>query len=86
VNLLALPGLGELFAQDQKNKRRMALKVIGAGGPRTGTASLKTAFETLGFGECQHMESLFNRPQLVDYWVEFFETGKTDFDKLFAGF
>lgn len=64
----------------------MGLKVIGAGGPRTGTASLKTAFETLGFGECQHMESLFNRPQLVDYWVEFFETGTTDFDKLFDGF
>ena len=33
----------------------MALKVIGAGGPRTGTASLKTAFETLGFGQCQHL-------------------------------
>jgi hypothetical protein len=64
----------------------MGLKVIGAGGPRTGTASLKTAFETLGFGECQHMESLFNRPHLVDYWVELFKTGKTDFDTLFDGF
>jgi hypothetical protein len=64
----------------------MGLKVIGAGGPRTGTASLKTAFEVLGFGECQHMENLFNKPNLVDYWVEFFETGKTDFDTLFDGF
>jgi len=64
----------------------MALKVIGAGGPRTGTASLKTAFETLGFGECQHMETLFNRPELVDHWVEFFETGKTDLEALFDGF
>jgi hypothetical protein len=64
----------------------MALKVIGAGGPRTGTASLKTALETLGFGECSHMEGLFNNPHLVDYWVEFFETGKTDFNALFDGF
>lgn len=64
----------------------MGLKVIGAGGPRTGTASLKTVFETLGYGECQHMENLFNRPELVDNWIEFFETGKTDFDFLFKGF
>lgn len=64
----------------------MGLKIIGGGGPRTGTASLKTAFETLGFGECQHMENLFNRPELVDNWIEFFETGKTDFDTLFDGF
>lgn len=61
----------------------MAIKVIGAGGPRTGTASLKTALEVLGFGKCSHMEGLFNQPDLVDYWVEFFETGKTDFDALF---
>ncbi len=64
----------------------MGLHCIGAGAPRTGTASLKTAFETLGFGECQHMESLFNRPHLVDHWVELFKTGKTDYQKLFEGF
>lgn len=64
----------------------MAIKVIGAGLPRTGTASLKTAFEILGFGECLHMETLFNKPHLVDNWVELFNTGKTDMEALFAGF
>ena len=64
----------------------MSLKVIGAGLPRTGTASLKSAFEILGFGECLHMETLFNNPQLVDHWVTFFNTGTTDFAALFDGF
>ncbi len=31
------------------------MKVIGAGLPRTGTASLKKALELLGFGPCYHM-------------------------------
>lgn len=64
----------------------MGLKVIGVGGPRTGTASLKTALEILGFGKCYHMEGLFNDPEQVNYWVELFETGATDFDALFDGF
>lgn len=64
----------------------MGLKVIGVGGPRTGTTSLKDALEILGFGKCLHMESLFNDPDLVKYWVELFETGTTDFDTLFDGF
>jgi hypothetical protein len=64
----------------------MKLKVIGAGGPRTGTASLKDALEILGFGKTFHMERLFNHPDEVKYWHELFDTGKTDFDKLFNGF
>lgn len=64
----------------------MGLKVIGAGGPRTGTASLKTALEIIGFGKCYHMEGLFNNPDQVKYWVELFETGTTDFDTLFEGY
>jgi hypothetical protein len=71
---------------DPKKSKIMALKVIGAGLPRTGSASLKTALETLGYGECMHMETLFNNPQRVDYWVELFKTGTTDFDALFDGF
>jgi hypothetical protein len=64
----------------------MSLKVIGAGGPRTGTASLKEALEILGFGKCYHMEWLFNHPDHLKYWVELFNTGKTDFDAAFDGF
>ncbi len=64
----------------------MALKVIGTGGPRTGTASLKDALEILGFGKCYHMEWLFNHPEQLRYWHELFQTGTTDFDTLFDGF
>lgn len=64
----------------------MGIKVIGAGGPRTGTASLRQALETLGFGKCYHMEHLFNHPEQLPLWHELFETGSTDFDSLFDGF
>ncbi|MFY0687084.1 MAG: hypothetical protein JXQ90_07970 [Cyclobacteriaceae bacterium] len=63
----------------------MALEVIGVGGPRTGTASLKQALEILGFGRCYHMEWLFNHPEELALWKELFKTGQTDFDKLFDG-
>jgi hypothetical protein len=64
----------------------MALNIIGVGGPRTGTASLKDALEMLDFGKCYHMDWLFNNPDEVKYWIELFETGTTDFDSLFDGF
>ena len=64
----------------------MALKVIGAGGPRTGTASLKDALEILGFGKCYHMQYLFNHPDEVKYWHELYDTGTVDFDSMFDGF
>ena len=61
------------------------MKLIGVGGPRTGSSSLKAAFEILGYGNCYHMEWLFNNPEQVKYWVELFETGKTDHQTLFRG-
>ena len=64
----------------------MSLKVIGAGGPRTGTASLHDALEILGFGNCYHMQHLFNNPDDIKYWVELFETGTTDFESMLDGF
>lgn len=64
----------------------MSLKVIGVGGPRTGTASLKMALEQLGFGKCYHMEWVFNHTEDVAYWKELYETGTTDFERLFDGF
>ncbi len=38
----------------------MTIKVIGAGFGRTGTASFKSALETLGFGPCYHMFELIS--------------------------
>lgn len=64
----------------------MSLKILGVGAPRTGTSSLKVALEMLGFGSCAHMQELFGNSVKRNQWIEFFETGKTDFDDLFAGY
>lgn len=45
------------------------MRVIGAGFGRTGTASLKRALETLGFGPCHHMEEVIKNPSEVDTWA-----------------
>jgi hypothetical protein len=39
------------------------VRVIGSGFGRTGTASLKPALETLGFGPCYHMIEVFRHPE-----------------------
>lgn len=44
------------------------MRVIGAGFGRTGTASLKRALETLGFGPCHHMEEVIKDPSQVPTW------------------
>lgn len=44
------------------------LEVIGAGVGRTGTLSLKTALERLGFGPCHHMLGLFEDPEQIPLW------------------
>ncbi|MFW6723639.1 sulfotransferase family protein [Streptomyces sp. MAR4 CNY-716] len=44
------------------------LEVIGAGVGRTGTLSLKTALERLGFGPCHHMLGLFEDPGQIPMW------------------
>ncbi len=64
----------------------MALKVIGAGLGRTGTLSLKTALEQLGFGKCYHMAELMNNPQQVHHWLDLQAQQKTDLEALFSGF
>jgi hypothetical protein len=44
------------------------MKLIGAGFPRTGTASQKVALELLGLGPCYHFYELFAHPQDVASW------------------
>ena len=64
----------------------MPLTVIGAGFPRTGTASLKTALETLGVGRCYHMSEVFDKP---DHWIAWSDAadGKpVDWDFVFDGY
>jgi sulfotransferase family protein len=43
--------------------------VIGAGFGRTGTASLKRALESLGFGPCHHMSEVLKRPATAAGWA-----------------
>lgn len=63
----------------------MALEIIGAGFGRTGTYSLKTALERLGFGPCHHMSEVIDDPRQISLWAEA-EGGRPDFESIFAGF
>jgi hypothetical protein len=64
----------------------MGLQVIGTGIARTGTESLKTALEILGFGKCYHMFELIKDPGRLVYWRELMAQNKTDFARLFQGY
>lgn len=46
----------------------MSMDVIGAGFGRTGTFSLKTALEELGFTPCYHMREVFHNPDHAQVW------------------
>ena len=64
----------------------MALKVIGAGFGRTGTRSLKTALELLGFGRCYHMVEVMKNPSHLRCWADIMKGGKADWETLFRGY
>lgn len=64
----------------------MALKVIGAGFGRTGTASLKRALEDLGFSRCYHMQEVFPNPKHVPLWQAAADGKPVDWDRLFEGY
>jgi len=63
----------------------MALKVVGAGPGRTGTASLKVALETLGFGRCYHMGEVMNDIPAAQHWVAAAK-GAPDWERIFDGY
>ncbi|WP_119394778.1 sulfotransferase family protein [Salinibius halmophilus] len=46
----------------------MTLKVIGAGFGRTGTLSVKTALEHLGYGDCYHMVDVYKHQGHAQNW------------------
>ena len=64
----------------------MSLKVIGAGYGRTGTLSLKAAFEELGFGKCYHMKELIMDPSPVNEWFNALNKKPTNWDLVFDGY
>ena len=62
------------------------LEVIGAGLPRTGTTSTKTALERLGFGPCFHTFEVMLHPELAGRWQSVCSGGPVDWDEVFEGF
>ena len=63
----------------------MALKIVGSGLGRTGTKSMQTALNMLGFGPCHHMVEVFAHQDSVPWWIEA-GAGRPDWDKIFAGY
>ena len=60
------------------------MKVIGAGLPRTGTMSLQSALNHLGY-RCYHMQEVPRNPGHVDTWFNFVtEKNDMDWSVLFA--
>lgn len=64
----------------------MSIKVIGAGLGRTGTLSLKTALQQLGFDKCYHMQDLMANPSQLKYWEQLENGEEPDWDDLFKGY
>lgn len=64
----------------------MALQVIGAGFGRTGTMTLKTALEQLGFGPCHHMYEVIIHPEQADFWERATRGEDVDWEEMFANY
>jgi hypothetical protein len=63
----------------------MALEVIGSGLGRTGTKSLQSALDRLGFGPCHHMSEVFAHPDSMQNWIDA-GIGRADWDSIFANY
>lgn len=64
----------------------MALAVVGAGFPRTGTASLQAALEQLTGGRCYHMLEVLQRPEHVGLWCDALASNAPDWEAIFDGY
>jgi len=62
------------------------VQVIGAGFARTGTLSLRTALETLGYGPCYHMMDVMSDGRRVRQWLALARGAPAEWDKIFAGY
>jgi len=63
----------------------MALKIVGTGLGRTGTKSMHTALNRLGFGPCHHMSEMFVHPEAFPKWIAA-ANGAENWDELFEGY
>ena len=66
--------------------RAMTLRVVGAGLGRTGTHSLKLAFEQLLGGPCYHMIEVLGRPDQAAAWSGAARGEESDWTTFLAGY
>lgn len=64
----------------------MTLEVIGAGFGRTGTLTLKTALEKLGFGPCHHMTEVLDNPEQMPFWNHAADGEPVDWEEVYSGY
>jgi Sulfotransferase domain len=62
------------------------MRIIGAGFGRTGTTSLKSALEELGFGSCYRMTEAFEHPEHVAFWEAAHRGERVDWEGFFSGY
>jgi thioesterase domain-containing protein len=74
-----------VFARRQGglSARASDLKVIGAGLPRTGTVSLKSALERLLGGRCYHMGEVLENPEHIAFWRAVADGRRVDWSEIF---
>lgn len=53
-----------------QTNEQATLKLIGVGFGRTGTISLRSALQTLGYRPCYHMKELYDCPERLSRWQE----------------
>jgi hypothetical protein len=64
----------------------VALRIVGAGLGRTGTASLKAALEQLLGAPCYHMFELIEHPEGIEQWEEAVAGDAVDWGQLLGGY
>jgi hypothetical protein len=64
----------------------MTLEIIGPGFGRTGTSSLKTALEHLGYGPTHHMFEVRDNPANLPHWQALARGETVDWNAVFAGY
>ncbi|CAM5622061.1 sulfotransferase family protein [Streptomyces fumanus] len=62
------------------------VEIFGAGFGRTGTLSLRTALERLGFGPCHHMLHLLECPDAVPLWRAAARGESVDWARVYQGY
>ena len=64
----------------------MTIALIGAGYGRTGTLSLKSALETLGYNKCHHMIEVIRNPGEPEKWLQAIDAKTVNWEDLLKGY